>query len=102
MSAAPRVRWHQAFCWRGRASFFSGASQGSRSLLALMALLPEFVVDRSYAWLAGEGPRYAHDAVANMTGANRVLLGANWPLLLLVAGQHASRRPWRCGPSREN
>lgn len=62
-------------------------SQGvAMALLALVAVLPEYVVDGSYAWLAGKEPRYADYALANMTGANRLLVGVGWPLLLLVAG----------------
>jgi cation:H+ antiporter len=56
------------------------------ALLALVAVLPEYVVDGSYAWLAGREPRYAEFALANMTGANRLLIGIGWPLLMLVAG----------------
>ncbi len=61
-------------------------SQGlALALLALIAILPEYVVDASFAWLAAEDPTYASYAVANMTGANRLLIGIAWPLVLVIA-----------------
>ncbi len=61
-------------------------SQGlALALLALIAVLPEYVVDASFAWLAAEDPAYASYAVANMTGANRLLIGIAWPLVLVIA-----------------
>jgi len=60
-------------------------SQGlALTLLALIAVLPEYVVDASYAWLAASDPAYAGYAVANMTGANRLLIGIAWPLVILL------------------
>jgi cation:H+ antiporter len=38
-------------------------------------------VDVTFAWKAGRDPRYAPYAVANMTGANRVLIGLAWPVV---------------------
>lgn len=55
------------------------------ALLALIAILPEYVVDASFAWLAAEDASYAGYAVANMTGANRLLIGIAWPLVLALA-----------------
>jgi cation:H+ antiporter len=43
------------------------------------------VVDASFAWLAAEDPAYAGYAIANMTGANRLLIGIAWPLVVAVA-----------------
>jgi cation:H+ antiporter len=61
-------------------------SQGlALALLALIAILPEYVVDGSMAWLAAENPAYAGYAVANMTGANRLLIGLAWPLVVGIA-----------------
>ncbi|MFT4041129.1 MAG: hypothetical protein QM692_23310 [Thermomicrobiales bacterium] len=60
-------------------------SQGlALALLALIAILPEYVVDASFAWLAAEDPAYAGYAVANMTGANRLLIGLAWPMVILI------------------
>lgn len=61
-------------------------SQGlALAVLALIAILPEYLVDASFAWLAAEDPAYAGYAVANMTGANRLLLGIAWPLVIVIA-----------------
>ena len=61
-------------------------SQGlALALLALIAILPEYVVDATFAWLAAEDPAYAGYAVANMTGANRLLIGTAWPMVIVIA-----------------
>lgn len=52
--------------------------------LALISVLPEYAVDLNYAWDAGQNPAYKDLPVANMTGANRVLIGVGWPLVALV------------------
>jgi cation:H+ antiporter len=68
-------------------------SQGlALALLALIAILPEYVVDASYAWLAAENPVYAGYAIANMTGANRLLIGIAWPLVIALAYFRFRRR----------
>jgi cation:H+ antiporter len=57
-------------------------SQGlALAVIAFVAVLPEYAVDVTFAWKAGQDPRYAPYAVANMTGANRVLIGLAWPLV---------------------
>jgi cation:H+ antiporter len=67
-------------------------SQGlALALLALIAILPEYVVDATFAYLAAEDPAYAGYAVANMTGANRLLIGIAWPMVMAIAwlrGRH--------------
>lgn len=61
-------------------------SQGlALALLALIAVLPEYVVDATFAWLAAENPAFASYAVANMTGANRLLIGIAWPMVVGLA-----------------
>lgn len=61
-------------------------SQGlALALLALIAILPEYVVDATFAWLAAEDPAYAGYAVANMTGANRLLIGIAWPMVIAIS-----------------
>jgi cation:H+ antiporter len=68
-------------------------SQGlALALLALIAILPEYVVDASFAWLAAEDPSYAGYAIANMTGANRLLIGIAWPLVIVLAYVRFRRR----------
>ena len=71
--------------WAAEA-FQVDVSQGlALGMLALIAVLPEYIVDATFAWKAAEDPAYAHYAVANMTGANRILIGVAWPLVLLIA-----------------
>lgn len=66
------------------------------AVLAFIAVLPEYAVDLYFAYRAGSEPVYAHYAAANMTGANRLLLGFGWPLVALVAGLSLRRvrRRW--------
>ena len=47
------------------------------AVVALIAVLPEYAVDMYFTWQAGKHPEsdYAHYAIANMTGANRLLIG---------------------------
>lgn len=52
--------------------------------LALISVLPEYAVDLSFAWKAGKDPAYMAFPVANMTGANRVLIGVGWSLVAIV------------------
>lgn len=52
--------------------------------LALIAVLPEYAVDLYFAWTAPDNPENAHLAVANMTGANRLLVGLAWPMIFLI------------------
>ncbi|MBN8906930.1 MAG: hypothetical protein J0H99_09965, partial [Rhodospirillales bacterium] len=63
------------------------------ALLALIAVLPEYAVDVIFAWKAGRDPaQYAPLALANMTGANRLLIGAGWSVVALVAIAALRRR----------
>jgi cation:H+ antiporter len=55
------------------------------SILALIAVLPEYAVDATFAWKAAHDPIQANYAVANMTGGNRLVLGFGWPLLVFLA-----------------
>ena len=54
------------------------------AILALIAILPEYAVDLYFAWRAAEDPIYGHYAAANMTGANQLLIGFGWPLVILA------------------
>jgi cation:H+ antiporter len=73
-------------------------SQGlALALLALIAVLPEYVVDATYAWLAATDPAYASYAIANMTGANRLLIGIAWPMVVLLGFLRFGRRKVELG-----
>lgn len=56
------------------------------ALAALVTVLPEYAVDMYYAYQAGKAPEsnYVHYAAANMTGANRLLVGVAWPLMAIL------------------
>jgi len=54
-------------------------------VLALVSVLPEYAVDLHFAITAASDPTYAHYAVANMTGANRLLIGLGWASVVLIA-----------------
>jgi len=68
-------------------------SQGlAVAILALIAVLPEYAVDLYFAWRAAEDPQYGHYAAANMTGANRLLVGFGWPVVFLVFAWRFKKR----------
>ncbi|MEY7972909.1 sodium:proton exchanger [Saccharomonospora xinjiangensis] len=68
------------------------------ALLAFLAVLPEYAVDFVFTMNAGRinaehghcmaeagGANPCSLALANMTGANRILVGVGWPLVVLVS-----------------
>ncbi len=69
--------------------------------VALIAVLPEYAVDMYFTWQAGRNPSgdYAQYAVANMTGANRLLIGVAWAAIALVYWVRF-RRPVRIAAER--
>jgi cation:H+ antiporter len=68
-------------------------SQGlALALLALIAVLPEYAVDFTFALKAGDDPdKFAPLALANMTGGNRLLIGIGWSLVVLLAAWRITR-----------
>ncbi|PWB79501.1 MAG: sodium:proton exchanger, partial [Candidatus Methylomirabilota bacterium] len=54
------------------------------AFLALVAVLPEYAVDMYFAWSAGKDPAYIAYATANMTGANRLLIGVGWASVVVT------------------
>ena len=63
------------------------------AVLALIAVLPEYAVDLILSYRAGQDERAGvppfeseahHYAIANMTGANRLLIGIGWATVVLV------------------
>jgi cation:H+ antiporter len=84
------------------------------AVLALLAVLPEYAVDFVFSIRAGQTfaehgqcvpPGGSPDenpcslALANMTGANRILVGVGWPLVVLVAAAAALRHRRRARES---
>ncbi|SFL03113.1 cation:H+ antiporter [Halogranum rubrum] len=61
------------------------------AILAVLAVAPEYAVDALFAWQAGAqagtpaGQEAANLAVANMTGANRILIGLGWSGIALFS-----------------
>lgn len=63
------------------------------AVLAFIAVLPEYAVDMVFAWKAGKDPDgFAHFALANMTGANRLLIGVGWSMVVLIAAWRYSKK----------
>ena len=62
------------------------------ALLALIAVLPEYAVDMYFAWTAGKDPKYTAYAMANMTGANRLLIGVGWAAVVITVWLKSGRR----------
>lgn len=64
--------------WGAELAQFEIPTSLAIAFLALIAVLPEYAVDMYFAWMAGHNPEYIHFATANMTGANRLLIGLGW------------------------
>jgi len=60
-------------------------SQGlALAAIALIAVLPEYAVDVYLAWTAPGDAQNASLATANMTGANRLLVGVGWSMVFFL------------------
>lgn len=68
--------------------------------IALATGLPEYAVDGYLAWQAGHDPQgdYIHYVAANMNGANRLLIGIGWSMVVLLYW-FRSRRALNLGES---
>ena len=84
--------------WAAEAAEVDISAGLALAVLALLAVLPEYAVDFVFSWQAGQiyaaegtcppaegGGTPCALALANMTGANRVLVGVGWPLVVAVA-----------------
>ena len=69
------------------------------AIVALIAVLPEYAVDMYITWQAGRHPVYAPLAIANMTGANRLIIGVAWAVVVGISWLKY-RRPVRVGRER--
>lgn len=70
--------------WVGEAAELDLAGGLAVGLLAIVTILPEYVVSVYFAFAAGTDPSMVEYASANVTGANRLLLGFGWPLMALL------------------
>ena len=68
------------------------------AFLALIAVLPEYAVDMYLAWTAAKEPSYISYAAANMTGANRLLIGLGLSTVLLAYWARTRNRAIRIKP----
>lgn len=70
--------------WATEAAQIDISQSFAIAILALVAVLPEYAVDFVFTWKAAHDPEQAHYAIANMTGANRLLVGMGWPVVVLL------------------
>jgi len=70
--------------WGAEAAQFLISQGLALAILAWLQTLPEFAVEAVIAWEAGKEPQRAHLAIANLTGAIRLLLGLGWPMIYFV------------------
>ncbi len=81
--------------WGAEAAQFLMSQGLALAILAWLQTLPEFAVEAVIAWEAGADPERAHLAIANLTGAIRLLLGLGWPAIYFVfvaAGRRGAER----------
>lgn len=71
-------------CWAAEVAHMEISAALAVAILALIAVLPEYSVDMYFAWMAGKHPSYTQYAAANMTGANRLLIGLGWSTAFLL------------------
>ena len=88
------------------------------AFLAFIAVLPEYAVDLVFAWKAGTEDRLLEAtggtepflckgealcrelAIANMTGANRLLIGIGWSAVVLIWWRRSGQKEVRLGERR--
>ncbi|HET6690257.1 MAG TPA: hypothetical protein VFG74_05275 [Miltoncostaeaceae bacterium] len=78
--------------WAAEASEVDISQGLAVAFIALVAVLPEYAVSMTFAWNAPTDPQAAQYAVANMTGGNRLLIGAAWPMIVLLLWMRTGRR----------
>ena len=71
------------------------------ALLALIAVLPEYAVDMYFAWSAGKDPKYTAFATANMTGANRLLIGVGWAAVVITYWLKSGKKAVKLEPGHK-
>ncbi|MBP7148330.1 MAG: sodium:calcium antiporter [Acidobacteria bacterium] len=86
--------------WSAELLQFDVSRNLATALIALLAVLPEYTVDIYLAWTAATVPENAPLALANMTGANRLLIGIGWPLISIAWWMTRGRKLIRLERSR--
>ena len=87
--------------WAAELAQLEMAQALALALLALIAVLPEYAVDMYFAWVAGKDPQYTAYATANMTGANRLLIGLGWASVVFAYWWKTRKRSFRLEPSHK-
>jgi len=91
--------------WAAEASEFSISKGLALALVAIVQTIPEYFVEGTIAWKAGKDPLgctvdcWIPNVIANFTGANRLLTGLGWPLILFTV-LIQKRRNGQAGPTR--
>ncbi len=76
--------------WAAEASESSISKGLALALVAIVQTIPEYFVEGTIAWKAGQDPAnctidcWIPNVIANFTGANRLLTGLGWPLILFT------------------
>jgi cation:H+ antiporter len=94
--------------WGAEAAQFMMSQGLALAILAWLQTLPEFAVEAVIAWHAGhDAPSCfvamppagctSHLAIANFTGAIRLLVGLGWPMIYAVAAVYSRRRGKKLG-----
>src|SRR5438876_5006364 len=78
--------------WAAEAAQFLISQGLALAILAWLQTLPEFAVEAVIAWDAARDPERAHLAIANLTGAIRLLLGLGWPMIYFVFAAAGRKR----------
>src|SRR3989338_4275327 len=78
--------------WGAEAAQFLISQGLALAILAWLQTLPEFAVEAVIAWEAGKDPSRSHLAIANLTGAIRLLVGLGWPMIYFVAAYYGRKR----------
>ena len=79
--------------WAAEASESSISRGLALAIVAIVQTLPEYFVEGTIAWKAGQDPIvWLPNVVANFTGANRLLTGFGWPLILFTLILQKKRR----------
>jgi cation:H+ antiporter len=81
-----------AMAWGAEAAEHDIPRAMALTVVAVLAVLPEYAVDIIFAVKAGQDPAFEPYAAANMTGSNRLLLGLGWPMISVLAWLSRGRR----------
>lgn len=84
--------------WGAEASEFAISRGLALAIVAIVQTIPEYFVEGTIAWKAGQDPStWLPNVIANFTGANRLLTGFGWPLILFTVAVQM-RRKGQSGP----